>query len=153
MSKWLAAGESLDDVNPRCASASGYLVTDPENPDGTITVPFVDYPAYYYYNWPYVDVNKATMCEEPWRVPDKADLSALQAATTKSRIHELWGKEPGSLWGTVADPGTGFVLWSTTPENSIKMDMTTAYWIRYDAWGTGVSDEPRGIGVQVRCVR
>jgi hypothetical protein len=137
---------AFTDTHPVCASASTYIRNEQ-------TVNF-DH-TYYYYNWPYVIEHQAEMCEDPWRVPTKADLDALMMVSSESELLQTWDR-PGSMWGlnNFATPGGEFVLWSTTSSTAIKEGHPTAYYMRMGGpYGGGISDEFRGVGGMVRCVR
>jgi hypothetical protein len=54
----------------------------------------------FYYNWAFVDANKAEMCPTPWRVPTKDDFDALDLwllglPEGHSQIPEAWEDESG----------------------------------------------------------
>jgi hypothetical protein len=105
---------------------------------------------WYYYNWAYVDANKATMCPDPWRVPTKEDFETLVSNTTASTLVSEWG-----YGGTCVSSGTLYAqdgaayYWSST-----EYDSGCVYELGY-----GSSDvNPQNYvgkyyGQQVRCVK
>jgi hypothetical protein len=63
---------------------------------------------YYYYNWPYVNVNRNTLCpsESGWRVPTKDDFVNLDLALGGTGVNRntssAWNKEKYiDIWGGV----------------------------------------------------
>jgi hypothetical protein len=107
---------------------------------------------YYYYNWPYVNTHAATtLCPSPWRVPTKADITALAAATTVENLVTAWGK------GGLVDPAN--TVPSYTNINGCywsfeQYTSTIAYELVYGSTpNITLSDNPKNFGLQVRCVR
>jgi hypothetical protein len=45
---------------------------------------------YYYYNWPYVNVNAATLCPSPWRIPTIHDFKALMNNASPNVLNSAW---------------------------------------------------------------
>jgi hypothetical protein len=105
---------------------------------------------YYYYNWPYVNTNKATMCPEPWRVPNKTDFDELIAHTTKETLRQLW-TPTGFVEGSKTPDGIGNNgrMWSATdvPESA------NAYRLWFDTAKIEIAASGKRYALEVRCVR
>jgi uncharacterized protein (TIGR02145 family) len=102
---------------------------------------------WYYYNWPYVIDNAATLCPAPWRVPTKADFDALVAVTNAAGLIAAWGYGGYAYNSGISSTSTNSYYWSST-----QYDNDYAYNLYYK------SDKPlvsynRFFGFQVRCVK
>jgi hypothetical protein len=120
-------------TEPRCRS---YLHTN-----GT---------TYYYYNWPYVNANKTTMCPDPWRVPEKADFDELIAHTTKEALRQLW--TPAGFVERSNNPdgiGNNGRMWSATD----VAESANAYRLWFDTAKIEITASGKRYGLEVRCVR
>jgi uncharacterized protein (TIGR02145 family) len=120
---------------------------------------------YYYYNWPYVNANKATMCPAPWKVPAKDDFIALDiclkgggdgsnrtgdAATVEKYLNNWGGSYGGyALGSSMTYVGSVGYYWSSSENSSI------AYRLHFTSSGgigpQGSATMPNGF--QVRCVK
>jgi hypothetical protein len=114
---------------------------------------------WYYYNWAYVNQNAETLCQNPWRVPDKEDFEALVAAvnTKAALLYAAWGYggNADSVNGNISDAGSLIGYWSSTPNVN---DNTQAYaLVAHVSWGEEVGVAGWGSraqhGFQVRCVK
>jgi hypothetical protein len=103
---------------------------------------------FYYYNWPYVDANKATLCPDPWRVPIEDDFDALVDVSTYSALADAWGCGGFAYGSSMNYVSTGADYWSSTEYGS-----GNAYSLNYYSSGLGVSDNRMYYGFQVRCVK
>jgi hypothetical protein len=114
---------------------------------------------FFYYNWPYVDANAATLCPSPWRVPTYDDFVKLRENVTPATLIDEWGFG-GVVWG------------EPSGVNQISaMDNEANYWsadedLQGTAWGmkyyktelgvsafVNVSDYTKHYGFQMRCVK
>jgi hypothetical protein len=110
---------------------------------------------FYYYNWPYVDVNKNILCPAPWRVPNQSDFSALIGNTNYTALINAWLKSGWCAAGPILDGyyGAGNV-WSTTTVNS---SLSVA--LQYHDLGLNpasnllTTNTSKYVGLQVRCVK
>jgi uncharacterized protein (TIGR02145 family) len=120
---------------------------------------------YYYYNWPYTDLNAADLCPSPWRVPTTDDFVALDIAlggTGEERYDEdpswvnanyinKWGGSYGGFahGSSMLNVGSHGDYWSSTKHG------TTAYLLHFNSGGTiyPQNDSNRVNGFQVRCVK
>jgi hypothetical protein len=108
---------------------------------------------WYYYNWIYVNANKAAMCPDPWRVPTCDDFTALSSTAASARLIDAWGfggfVRPRTETNAVETTGTYGYYWSSTETSA-----TNACYLTYSATslnvGTGFAKE---LGRQARCVR
>ena len=101
---------------------------------------------YYYYNWAYVNANKATLCPAPWRVPTKTDLEAVASSATASVLLQIWPKRG---WVNSGDtPCCPDVVreWSQTEDSSDNA------WAFYND-GYTVGSRGKNYGFSVRCVK
>jgi hypothetical protein len=137
-----------DAINvPECANATFAISsTEPHcrsytHTSGTFTH------TYYYYNWPYVNANKAALCPNPWHVPTADDFNTLR--NIDSDIDEVvrileaeWGKG-GIAYNAdiVQNVDLKGFYWSSTPIQRLQMDMLFVY--------PGDAEH----GYQVRCVK
>jgi hypothetical protein len=114
----------------------------------------------YYYNWPYVNANKSTMCpsSDRWRVPTRADFDALIIAlggsTTYPILVSAWGL--GGYFNAngviVADTVFG-AYWSSTNYDEWNT-VPTAYRLEYSNYdGLFSNNASKSWGLQVRCVK
>jgi hypothetical protein len=158
--KWTFGTQTWSDAIqvPACAGSTFEYSTDPRcrtyaNNGST----------WYYYNWPYVDAHKETMCPTPWRVPTKDDLDALYESAGGSTGYETlfqhWGYGGSIITYRPIHPTDNYdktlAYWSTT-ENGDK-----AYCIHAEPNWNGVYDNYYHVldiskfeaGFQVRCVK
>jgi hypothetical protein len=101
---------------------------------------------YYYYNWPYVNANKAKMCPSPWRVPSSADIDDLVVSDISAeQIITSWGLGGFALGSRVYDVYSHLYLWGNGTTQPY-------FWSGYGdpAYDPDQEDHP---GFQVRCVR
>jgi hypothetical protein len=102
----------------------------------------------YYYNWAYIEANKATMCPNPWRVPTQQDFEQLANNTNADDLISAWGYG-GYTWGSsMSEVDSEVIYWSSTEYDSIG-----AYLLLYKSGYLGVSATYKYTGFQVRCVR
>jgi hypothetical protein len=108
---------------------------------------------FYYYNWPYVNINKSKMCPSPWRVPTYEDFKTLRSNITPSALVNAWGfggmvimdsDHPMLAVNLAAD------YWSST-ENSNETD--NAYGFSSSNSSMFYLDADKVLGMQVRCVK
>jgi uncharacterized protein (TIGR02145 family) len=121
---------------------------------------------YYYYNWPYVDLNAAELCPSPWRVPTQEDFVALDKALggngeprtdeypslIRDQYIQRWGgKYSGFAVGAIGvfDMETAH-YWS-----SVLINHTYSFAMSIEQSGSVLPRKPasRNGGYQVRCVR
>jgi uncharacterized protein (TIGR02145 family) len=104
---------------------------------------------WYYYNWAYVDANKATMCPSPWRVPTSEDFETLASSTDYSTLISEWG------YGGLADGSSMYIVdtharyWSSSVGGG-------NYPYSLNCWGGEMdvaSVYNKSFGLQVRCVK
>jgi uncharacterized protein (TIGR02145 family) len=121
---------------------------------------------YYYYNWPYVNANKNTMCSSPWRVPTVSDFINLDkcfggsgsdhtesAEYIQNNYITAWGGSYGGLAtnNTFTNQGLAGYYWSTTDIPTTS----TSYNLFFHSNG-GIRPQnnySRSDGMQVRCVK
>jgi hypothetical protein len=104
----------------------------------------------YYYNWPYVNTNKSTMCPSPWRVPTKEDFDALVSATNYTTLINAWAYGGCASGSTMSNTDTIAYYWSSTENSS---NANHAYHLDYNSGVLIVNDNSRSNGFQVRCVK
>jgi hypothetical protein len=116
--------------------------------------PFEDGNIYYYYTWPYVRDNAATLCPAPWRLPTPAEGQEMAEYLSNQEIFDLWGA-PGTIWWETfpIDQGSDLMIWTDTEGNIGSDGAPIAYGIRFCNWGKGQWEMPQIVGGQVRCVR
>jgi hypothetical protein len=107
---------------------------------------------FYYYNWTYVDANKAKMCPSPWRVPARSDFNTLVGNTTYAALSSAWGfggTTNGGMFSINEDVGAFY--WSTT-----RYDDSAVYYLHYHSYWRDLEVDNDTIwdnyGYQVRCV-
>jgi uncharacterized protein (TIGR02145 family) len=110
---------------------------------------------WYYYNWPYVNQNAATLCPSPWRVPSASDFTPL---LTNHGVYWLsvgdlmaaWGGDYGGYAnGQVAIYTDSYAYyWSST-----EYDRREAYYLGYRSGYPAVTLNSMHYGYQVRCVK
>jgi hypothetical protein len=104
---------------------------------------------FYYYNFPYVAKNAATLCPLPWIVPSQSDFEDLMQNTTEKALAAAWGF--GGLAGgsDMRNENTHAYYWSTTEHFS-----GYAYDLRYaDDGALEVNYYSEAYGFQIRCVK
>ncbi|MDR3350370.1 MAG: fibrobacter succinogenes major paralogous domain-containing protein, partial [Prevotellaceae bacterium] len=106
----------------------------------------------YYYNWPYVNTYKSTLCPSPWRVPSQSDFNALAGATDVATLVSEWG-----LGGRINASSNGMEFdsygfyWSTVPNTYAP---AYAYNLEFSSSSINpTADSSRKKGIQVRCVK
>jgi hypothetical protein len=104
---------------------------------------------WYYYNWPYVNANKGTLCPSPWRVPSREDFDALVSNTTYSALSSAWGYG-GYTISSLNNVSVTAYHWSSTESSS---NITYAHFLRYGSDNLYVTTLYKDAGMQVRCVR
>jgi uncharacterized protein (TIGR02145 family) len=109
---------------------------------------------WYYYNWAYVDANKATMCPDPWRVPSQSDFVTLANNTTAYALIDAWGYGGFAYGSSMYSVSEGGVYWSST-EGSGGGNSASALVYGYvdDRGILGVPRSEKPGGTQVRCVK
>jgi hypothetical protein len=118
------------DTDPQCRSYIG---------DGN---------TWYYYNWPYVNANAATMCPSPWRVPAKEDFETLMHHFNHSALTDTW------RYGGLAHDS--FLYNTTSSANywtSTEADTDDAYYWGYISGSLHLCGTNKHPGFQVRCVK
>ncbi|MDR3184429.1 MAG: fibrobacter succinogenes major paralogous domain-containing protein [Prevotellaceae bacterium] len=105
---------------------------------------------YYYYNWPYVDANKATLCPEPWRVPALDDFKDLVRHTAPPTLQNEWGYGGYASSSASSCSAAAANYWSCTP-----YDNYNAYCLWYHTNGAVDPRNATGtdLGFQIRCVK
>ncbi|MDR2362034.1 MAG: efflux RND transporter permease subunit [Prevotellaceae bacterium] len=75
---------------------------------------------YFYYNWPYVDANKASMCIFPWRVPTYSDFNTLLncASVSPTILNNDWRMPGYANSSSMDNVGTSGIYWSSTEYDS-----------------------------------
>jgi uncharacterized protein (TIGR02145 family) len=105
---------------------------------------------WYYYNWAYVDANKASMCPDPWRVPAQSDFNTLASNTTASALTDAW-RYGGYTQGSPVDlVSSRAYYWSSTVDSG---NAQYAYYLAYYDGTLGVTALYKVYGFQVRCVK
>ncbi|MDR3184979.1 MAG: hypothetical protein LBT49_06220 [Prevotellaceae bacterium] len=111
---------------------------------------------YYYYNWPYVNANKAVMCPSPWRVPTKTDFEDLtsylsgETQTTLNTFGAVWGYGGFALPDRIRGVYHATRYWSSDADERYPKFAISCITI----WGhTGWHYNDRFAGLQVRCVK
>jgi hypothetical protein len=106
---------------------------------------------WYYYNWPYVHTNAATLCPDPWRVPTKDDFealkTALKAATTVAHLADGWGSGGYANDRNITSTSYAY-YWSTTEDGAGGV-----FYLRYNGRRQSVLLNSKHRGLQVRCVK
>jgi hypothetical protein len=105
---------------------------------------------WYYYNWPYVNANKTTMCPDPWRVPTKEDFDVLVSNTTSSTLIDAWGYGGGARGSSMYDVNSYADYWSSTVDSD---NTNYAYFSYYTIGSLYVTYDNKYHGFQVRCVK
>jgi hypothetical protein len=105
---------------------------------------------WYYYNWPYVDANKSTMCPSPWRVPGQGDFAALTNNTTYDVLINAWGLGGYANGTSMSDVSTEATYWSTL---SYGGDDSRAHIMAYHSSNLYMTNTYKNFGLQVRCVQ
>jgi hypothetical protein len=105
----------------------------------------------YYYNWPYVIANAATLCPSPWRVPSKDDFDILAAATNPATLHQAWW----GYGGNVGSSGMNYVTTQAYYWSSTEYLWDQVYYLLYEYGSDGVrlTYNNKRFGLQVRCVK
>jgi hypothetical protein len=94
---------------------------------------------YYYYNWAYVNANKAKMCPSPWRVPTSSDMDALLEGDANDHAN-AWG------FGGYAYGSSVYLV----EKHAYHWNSTGGYhWYGYG----DMIDLTLSHGLQVRCVK
>ncbi|MDR0692606.1 MAG: hypothetical protein LBF69_06175 [Prevotellaceae bacterium] len=143
-------------ITPYCRSYT------PASPAGNHAI-------YYYYNYPYMKENKATMCPEPWRVPTKDDIDALEAALLEggktaqeasAALVAVWGNRGGRINGgaaansTPSDFNNNHYYWADTCyDGNDKCATNRAYYLRQQNSSAKAGNDTKERGMQIRCVK
>jgi hypothetical protein len=103
---------------------------------------------FYYYNWPYVNVNKSTLCPSPWRVPSILDF--MNFNTTVSALVSAWGYGGYARGDSVVAEESLAFYWTSTED-----DTYDAYYLQYTGGNTSLilTSPVKRLGFQVRCVK
>lgn len=104
---------------------------------------------WYYYNWPYVDVNKEKLCPSPWRVPSWEDFLELMGNTSASRLIAEWGYGGYADGSSMSNVSTVAYYWSSTEDRTDH-----AYYLYY--YSSLIPTESyynEHFGYQIRCVK
>jgi uncharacterized protein (TIGR02145 family) len=105
---------------------------------------------WYYYNWPFVNANKSTLCPSPWRVPTHTDADHLAAITNGANYPHEWASGVRCFAGFEGFPASyddyGY-YWTATSSNTQK-----AYALVYNR-SIASQPESKYYGMQVRCVK
>jgi hypothetical protein len=109
------------------------------------------YAGRYYYNWPYVKANAATLCPSPWRVPTAEDFNSLGSHTTWPVLISEWGYGGYANSSDMSSVTSGAFYWSSTQRSSYPTD--NAYYLSYYSGNLVVSYTEKRVGHQVRCVK
>jgi hypothetical protein len=103
---------------------------------------------WYYYNWPYVNQNAATLCPSPWRVPTQSDFSTLVNNTNYSTLINAWGYGGYAQGSSMSNTSFAY-YWSSTQNGT-----NYAYYLFYFSGDLFVSSNAyKYFGFQVRCVK
>jgi hypothetical protein len=106
---------------------------------------------WYYYNWPYVNANKNTLCPSPWRVPDQYDLSVLGILTASIDMVEAWGLSGYAGSDGIQNKDNYGYIWSDTHDDP---NGNYAYFFYYPGAAPGFDFMvPTDNGNPVRCVQ
>ncbi|MDR3180617.1 MAG: hypothetical protein LBT61_01645 [Prevotellaceae bacterium] len=105
---------------------------------------------FYYYNWPYVDANKNTMCPSPWRVPTRKDFDELVGTACANLLGKSWGYGGYAEGSSLSLENSEAAYWSNTEMYGYTND---AYYMFYHRIGLGVHAKVKDVGMQVRCVK
>jgi hypothetical protein len=100
---------------------------------------------WYYYNWIYLNTNKAAMCPDPWRMPTRGDFTTL-SITPVSQLIDAWSFG-GFLIETLYKADSQAYYWSDTESGLF------AYCFSYHSIGQETDGFYKSRGLQVRCVR
>jgi uncharacterized protein (TIGR02145 family) len=111
---------------------------------------------FYYYNWPYVDANKNTLCSGAWRVPTEDDFNALietlggNTPTAAATLISAWGYGGGADGSSMYYVSTYAYYWSSTESSG---NTSNAYNLYYHSGSLRVTSLGKTFGFQVRCVK
>jgi uncharacterized protein (TIGR02145 family) len=122
---------------------------------------------WYYYNWPYVNANKNTLCPSPWRVPSREDFIALDRAfggdgVDRTNIDQTWITDNYvTAWGSdyrssglVTSGGMHDItftrFWSAT---EISDTVANDPLFGPNGWVSPTRQDYKLYGMPVRCVR
>jgi hypothetical protein len=105
---------------------------------------------WYYYNWPYVNENKDTLCPSPWRVPTRPDVTHLAFGTSGNTLVMAWGLAGSVNERSVDNVGHCGLFWSSSetpgePQYALSLNYSSDNQCYY------LPDKYQGF--QVRCVR
>jgi uncharacterized protein (TIGR02145 family) len=119
----------------------------------------------YYYNWPYVNTNKTTLCPSPWRVPTVSDFEALYAATTPEALYNTWsilgyinGSNNIAEGGITSGEDSMMIYWSSQEYSDASLDRAYYLYVRYKVDTNSFEGSPHDAGFKtngfpLRCVR
>jgi hypothetical protein len=107
---------------------------------------------WYYYNWPYVDKNKAKMCPSPWRVPARSDIEDIDIELDP--FNPLFPFDWFDGGETTSDNKIKYVktfsfFWTTSVS---KREPTCAWVLDMDPY-LYLNEHSLSYGFQVRCVK
>ncbi|MDR3180618.1 MAG: hypothetical protein LBT61_01650 [Prevotellaceae bacterium] len=103
---------------------------------------------FYYYNWPYVNLNANTLCPSPWRVPTGSDFDALITCTNAVALASAWGRGGYAYGSSMVDVGTYGTYWSST-----ETCISTAAYMHIKSSYRGMDLAYKNYGQVVRCVK
>jgi hypothetical protein len=139
-SDYIATGVGGTQVVP-ALSGDALSDTDPQ-----YTARVVGAETYYYYNWEYMNTNKATICPSPWRVPAATDFEALMtAAGSHNTLNAAWtGQGWRDAWAWSDDGYTQ--IWTSEDQAAPKRFYSLS-------WGFAVYGTGKVSSLGIRCVR
>jgi hypothetical protein len=103
---------------------------------------------YYYYSWPYVDANKATMCPSPWRVPTEQDLETFSNNVSAAMVINAWELSGYAMGSSMYSVGMNSNFWSST-----ETDNSTAVYQSFGRGSRPTDYDNKHLGFHVRCVK
>jgi uncharacterized protein (TIGR02145 family) len=115
---------------------------------------------WYYYNWPYVNVNAVALCPSPWRVPLQSDFGTLVSTlggntqSARDALIAAWGFTGYALGNSVYKESDGTTYWSATGYDGDEA--YTLSYVGYYAYGLYINPQSIDLmyyGFPVRCVK
>jgi hypothetical protein len=104
---------------------------------------------YYYYNWAYVNANKATMCPDPWRVPEVWDFNDVVLVITTNTLSSAWGYGGRANGTNIDNVDSKAWLWSSSPATDHPGE---GWYLTYAQYSYSSEYNSQEYGFQVRCV-
>jgi hypothetical protein len=114
---------------------------------------------WYYYNWPYVNANKNTLCPSPWRVPTHEDFITLANNVDGRTLGTLWGYGGYANGRSIHNYTETYGLyWASTACSSDcdcdgNCDGDRAHHLDYSSGYISADYDSKELGFQVRCVK